>query len=235
MATNYLERYLAGEYEQVWSELQALGPSVRQKPYLAEAHKVAAETMRRVRRNCERIVARLRASDYQFGVYPDGSTGYFTEGPLVDPSKEMRNDRKELEEICGPLPLSLVAFWQEVGSVDWVGMRPGWPDGLDPLVVYPPEGPLSDADSYEGEEGESFEGSLAPDDLHKDNVSGGDPYSVALPDGSADFVLLNERHNMLFVPYLRIAILHFGGFPGLEGMPPRADLPAELLSGLEPF
>ena len=54
MGTNYLERYLAGEYEQVWSELQALGPAVRQKPYLAEARKVATETMRRVRRNCER-------------------------------------------------------------------------------------------------------------------------------------------------------------------------------------
>jgi hypothetical protein len=26
-----------------------------------------------------------------------------------------------------------------------------------------------------------------------------------------------ERHDLLFVPYLRLAILRWGGFPGLEG------------------
>jgi len=220
---NYLDRYLNGEHEQVWLELQSLGPAVREEPVHAQARQVAAETMRRVRRNCERLLERLRASGYEFGVYPDGSRGYYTQGPLVRPTDAMLADYAALEEQAGPLPLSLIAFWQEVGSVDFVGRHPSWPSGLDPLVVYPPEAAISDLDSMEVDEqgefrpSESFEASLAPDDLHKDNVSGGSPYSVALPNPTADFVLLYERHNLHFVPYLRLAILRWGGFPGLDG------------------
>src|SRR4030067_587293 len=69
---NYLERYINGEYEHVWSEHQALGPAVRKEPHYSLAREVAAETMRRVRRNCEMIVSRLRALGYVFGVYPCG-------------------------------------------------------------------------------------------------------------------------------------------------------------------
>lgn len=234
---NYLERYQKGEYEQVWSDLQALGPSVRQEPYYSLACGVAAETMRRVRRDCERIISRLRSSGYVFGIYPDGSRGYYTEGPLVAPTAATRDDYASLESQVGPAPLSLAAFWQEVGSVDLVGMHASWPTGLDPLVVYPPEGAMSDVESADGESDASgqTEAGLAPDDLHKDNISGGAPYSVALPDSSADFVLLNERHGLLFVPYLRLAILRYGGFPGLDGRDAEFEPLASLVAGLEPF
>ena len=237
---NYLQRYRNGEHEQVWRDLQALGPAVRHEPHYSLAREVASDTMRRVRRNCERIVSRLHAAGYVFGLYPDGSRGYSTEGPLVHPSDATRADRASLEARVGPLPLSLVAFWQEVGSVDLVGMHPAWPELLDPLVVYSPEAALSDVDSWEDDEGEDnasgrFEASLAPDDLHKDNISGGPPYSVALPDPSVDFAFLNERHGLLFVPYLRLAILRWGGFPGLDSRAARFDPLHELIAGLEPF
>jgi hypothetical protein len=265
---NYLERYRGGEYEQVWSDLQALGPSVRQEPHYSQAREVAAETMRRVRRNCELLVSRLGALGYVFGTYPDGSTGYYSEGPLVAPSGETRAGRVELEaEVGGPLPLSLVTFWEEVGEVDFVGMHPEWPDGLDPLVVCPPEAAVSLLYEVEGNniseksihrelrgalgdenfEAPKFFAGLAPDDLHKDNVSGGDPYGVALPCPSADFVFLYEGHNLLFVPYLRVAILRWGGFPGLdrsvarcgfrglEGRAVRFEPLESLIEGLEPF
>jgi hypothetical protein len=236
---DYLERYLSGEHERVWSELQALGAAVRQEPHLSQARSVAAETMRRVGRNCALIVVRLRALGYKFGTYPDGSRGYYTEGPLVAPSANTRADCAELEERVGDLPLSLAAFWQEVGSVDWVGRQPGWPRLLDPLVVYPPEAVISDLEMAGGEEEIAatgqFTAGLAPDDLHKDNVSGGAPYGVALPDSSADFVLQDERHGLLFVPYLRLAILRWGGLPGLEAQgAPFAPL-GQLVEGLEPF
>jgi len=55
----------------------------------------------------------------------------------------MRADCAELEAEAGSLPLSLVAFWQEVSAVDLVGMHSAWPEGLAPLVVDPPEGALS--------------------------------------------------------------------------------------------
>src|SRR4051794_12949391 len=118
---NYLERYLNGEYVAVWDELQALGPAVRRAPHKAPAQAVAVETMQRVRRNCERLVTRLQALGYVFGVYPDGSAGYMSEGVLVPPS-DVRDDLAELKELAGPLPLSLTAFWEQVGSVDFVGM-----------------------------------------------------------------------------------------------------------------
>jgi hypothetical protein len=110
-------------------------------------------------------------------------------------------------------------------------MHPSWPAGLDPLVVDPPEGPLSDL--YD--EDEEVFAALAPDEFHKDNVSGGDPYGLLLPNPSADFLFMYERHELLFIPYLRLAIVCGGGFPGLED----SHLPFEpldtLLADLEPF
>lgn len=65
---------------------------------------------------------------------------------------------------------------------------------------------------------------IAPDDLHKADTSGGDPYEMAIPDLRADGELLNERHDLFFVDYLRLCF-RFGGFPGYDG---RAEVPAEL-------
>ena len=47
--------------------------------------------------------------------------------------------------------------------------------------------------------------------------------------------VLNERHNLDFVPYLRFAILRFGGFPGLDHGDEEFDALPDLLQGLEPF
>lgn len=233
---NYLERYRHGEHEQVWNELQALGPAIRREPHLTQAKEVAAETMRRVRRNCERIVSRLGTLGYVFGTFPDGSRRSYPAQPLTPPSDELRAGCAELEGEAGPLPLTLEAFWQEVGAVDLVGMHPAWPDGLDPLVVDPPEGALSFLfDEEDGEDGSGQFAGLAPDDLHKDNVSGGDPYGVRLPSPAADFTFLYERHNLPFVPYLRLAILRWGGFPGLDGRALRFEPLSSLVAGLEPF
>jgi hypothetical protein len=241
---NYLERYRNGEYERVWDELQSLGSAVRQESHYSSARDVATETMRRVRHNCDLIISRLRALGHVFGTYPDGSS-YYLQGaraPRVPPSEADLADIAELEMRVGPLTLSLVAFWQEVGTVDLVGMHPSWPEGLDPLVVYPPEAAISDLDDWEMriEEGEEdcagrFEAGLAPDDLHKDNVSGGLPYSVALPDSSADFMLLYEPNKLLFVQYLRMAILRWGGFPGFDTQKAPFQELGDLVAELEPF
>ena len=228
---DYLERYTRGEFEEVWNELLVLGPAVREEPNYIQARQVADETMRRVRRNCERIVARLRTLGYAFGVYPDGSKGYYTSGPLLSPDDQTREDIAALEDAVGPLPISLVAFWEQVGSIDLVGMLRSWPSAMDPLVVYFPEAAISELD----DENERMEATLAPDNLHKENISGGESYAVQLPDPGADFLLRNERHNLYFVPYLRFAILRFGGFPGLDGGDEEFDALPELLDGLEPF
>lgn len=231
----YLERYLNGDHEQVWNELLALGPAVRHQPYIGQAQAVATETMRRVRRNCELIVHRLQAAGYRFGVYPDGSRGYISDGPFVPPSLQSQADIATLEDELGPLPLSLLAFWREVGAVDFVGMHSAWPSLLDPLVVYPPEAALADLETGQDDLSEAIEVGLAPDNLHKDNISGGEPYSVQLPDSAADFLLLYEQHGLYFVPYLRLAILAWGGLPGLEQNPAPFPMLDDLLVDLEPF
>jgi hypothetical protein len=228
---NYLERYQNGEYEQVWKELQDLDANVRNEPYYSQAQEVAAETMRRVRRNCERIISRLQNLGYIFGRFPDGTRRSGRIPPFMPPSPKMRAASEELESEAGPLPLSLTAFWQEVGAVDLVGMHPAWPAGLDPLVVDPPEGPL--AELYDDDE-EIFV-YLAPDEFHKDNVSGGDPYGLVLPNPAADFLFMYEPHDLLFVPYLRLAILQWGGFPGLEGQKVQFEPLTVLTAELEPF
>jgi len=64
---SYLERYLAGEYEQVWAELEALGEAVREEPLHGDALAVARSTMRRVRENLEVLIPRLVKAGYQFG------------------------------------------------------------------------------------------------------------------------------------------------------------------------
>jgi hypothetical protein len=212
----YTERYKNGECEGVWKDLMALGPAVRDEPDWAQAGEVVVEMMSRVRRNCETIVARLEGMGYDFTRYPDGSRRYGDMPPITPPSVELQDAQSELEETAGPLPLSLIAFWKEVGAVDLVGMGPGWSDGLDPLVVDPPEGALAWIENSYAEE-EGVFAALAPDDLHKDNVSGGDPYGVLLPQPAVDFIFENEPHGLHFVPYLRLAILEWGGFPGLDG------------------
>ena len=148
----------------------------------------------------------------------------------------MLSDCDELESQAGTLPISLSAFWREVGAVDLVGGCRSWPDGLDPLVVDPPEGALSFLYEEEGDEDENlwFAG-LAPDDLHKDNTSGGDPYGVQLPNPAFDFPFINECHDLLFVPYLRLAILGYGGFPGIEGRESSFQPLKQLAADLEPF
>src|SRR5262245_66522543 len=79
---DYVKRYRNGEYERVWGQLHSLGPAVREEPHYSAARKVATETMRRVRRNCKLIIYRLRDLGYAFGAYPDGSTGYYTQGQI---------------------------------------------------------------------------------------------------------------------------------------------------------
>src|ERR1700758_5621236 len=77
MATSpaWLERYRAGQREQVWHELRQLGSAVRDDPGLArEAELVCGEMARRARRNVEMIVGRLTDQGYRFHHNDDEQT-----------------------------------------------------------------------------------------------------------------------------------------------------------------
>ena len=222
------DRYQAGEHRQVWTELVALGAAVRDDPHAADALAVAYETMRRVRANVETIVRRLTAMGYVF--QPDGpSTGSTTPRAHVPPGPNARKAVADFEKEFAMLPLSLRAFYEVVGEVNLNGTHPlldpkDNPVAPDPLIVYGlDEGIVElDEDDEEGERPAAV--TIAPDDLHKANTSGGDAYAMAIPDARADGELLHERHGVFFVDYLRLCF-EYGGFPGYEG---RATAPAEL-------
>src|SRR5262249_25055979 len=133
---SYIERYRAGDHEAVWSELTALGPAVRQEPVYTEARAVARETMRRVRANVETGTDPLRQTGYRFGQLsrrhglrgetepPVPAPGYL--GPLTDPPPDIQSRIERTEAHYGALPLSLRAWYETIGTIDFRGHHPEW-------------------------------------------------------------------------------------------------------------
>jgi hypothetical protein len=95
-ALPFFQRYLRGEHQTVWRELQTLGLQVRQDPYAADALAVATETMARVRSNVQLLVSRLPALKYEFET--DGALLDEREAKLASLAKE-----KEAESPAGIL------------------------------------------------------------------------------------------------------------------------------------
>ena len=223
------DRYVAGDHETVWKQLVALGQSVREDSNAADALAVAYETMHRVEQNVRTLVDRLTGMGYRFSAKP---------APHVPPTTGAQKQVADFEKQFGAIPLSVRAFYEVVGEVNLIGTDPAIdPPGntvpTDPLVVYGLDERLVEYDQEDGD-GEPNAITIAPDDLHKADTSGGDPYEVAIPDLRADGELLNERHRLFFVDYLRLCF-KFGGFPGYEAM---GIIPAELgrlSAGLVPF
>jgi len=234
----YFDRYRQGECTAVWDELLAQGEAIRRDPLFTDALAVAHETMRRVRQNIEILVPRLRTLGYQFGAFwgqdplplwrqhASSSEESDTFLPFVPPHPEAPQYLEQLEHVVGPLPLSLRAFYLEVGGVNLLGTHPLWDplielERLDPLYVGPLTAEeldyfLEDYADYqrrpEDRGVKPFTFHLAPDSYHKYNISGGSPYDMAVPDARIDGLFLNEWHHTTFVDYLRICFLA-GGLP----------------------
>ena len=242
-AGDLLARYLRGEHGPVWKELRshkALGGDL-----LEEAQAVAKETMRRVARNTDLLCERLAALGWR-PLYSDLRT---------NPRAEDREVMRRIEAISGaPLPVSLRAFWETVGGINFVwdyqsGDAPGLGlslplDEMDPLCVDAPEVVTHLFDEWEEQRSgidpelaDPFDLDLAPDYLHKANISGGGPYGIELPFFGADPIFVNEAHELPFVDYLRLCF-RWAGFPRLERHADRSDV-REFLDvmrkGLEPF
>jgi len=253
---NYLERYRQGECVQVWTELEALGDQVRKEPIFSDAWAVAQETMRRVRHNLDLLTPRLQELGYVFGyawVQPWELDWAQSNPPLrTPPPPHVRQILDAFEQKVAVLPLSLRAFYEEIGGVNFVGSHPQWqqlsdehryvpnneyPYGFDPLYVEAPSQEFFDAlaqwKPYDGDDSR-YPLEVAPDSFHKMNVSGEGSYEIEVPNAGADAPFLGEWHQTTFVNYLRIC-LHFGGLPGLEGIESEiAEELAYLRAGLLP-
>lgn len=166
----------------------------------------------------------------------------------------------KLEQLgAGPLPPQLVAFWKAVGqlrfmeSAEYAHVR-FWSDrGTDGLTGAVVVAGLDDddleylsdeiADWKEDGDEDPFEIPLAPDDLHKDNISGGSPFVMAAtPSWNEQFHFDGWNASTQtgvtdcdLVSYLRTALLECGGFPGLRGDPAFERVRPDLVAGLEVF
>ncbi len=120
MATTYLERYRNGERDAVWAELTALGAAIRDDPLYADARAVALETMTRARTNVALLVERLTTLGYRFVSDVLGAPPT----PWVPPTTHSLADLRAFEQQHGPLPLSLHAWYEVVGAVDFMGRHP---------------------------------------------------------------------------------------------------------------
>lgn len=241
---NWLGRYRAGEREAVWWEFRQLGEGVRDPAIADEVQAVCDEMAIRARWNVELIVRRLVEQGYAFHTNDDGQEPVV---PWQPPSAGVADTIATLEARWGPLPMTVSSWMRIVGDVWLVGTHPRWSQSneADPLVIelagdrYP-GGSAEDAWASEHDAWESmsiddpsmggFVIPVAPDRLHKMNVSGGPPYGFRLPDACADGWFVAEQSTS-FVVYLN-GVFGNGGFPGRTANAIEAELKRSLSEGL---
>jgi len=208
-------RYEGGDHVGAWSAVRAVG--ALDAAWRAEAEQLAVVTMTRVRANAEQLVAALVAAGWPI----DPSDA------LPGPPAELEAKLDELARLTDdtPIPPAVAAFWRIVGSIHLapdleVVEVEGVPSGLfelDPLEVDDPVMTWYSVEEWQDaaagvrrELAGPIELSIAPDHLHKANISGGPPYALWLPDEGADPLVRNEVHRLPFTDYLRHTLAGHG-------------------------
>ena len=189
----------------------------------------------------------------------DGSFPLFFEEGL-DNETHLRQNKSyidELEQIVGPVPLAVRAWFEEIAAVNFYGHHPQWnqfvpsphqehlsnqirPDFLmsycDPFQVclLNEQKMMVLKEMYTKNKSCIFE--IAPDHDFKDLYAGtSTPYCFALPYANADVIMPTYYSSTTFVDYLRLS-LTWAGFPGMIKW---QDIPRDeldfLTSGLLPF
>lgn len=208
------DMYRSGNHVGVWTDLVAVGSIAVEDDQLDETREVARLTMLTVRRNLELVVNGLADGGYVFEP---------AEGDAILSDRGSASDvLDDLEARVGRMPVALRAFAEHSGSVSLAGRHPSWNGHLaDPLILtFAPEYVLSEYELFVEDQDTTFARAeftidLAPDHLHKAEISGGAPFAMAVPYFGADALLRGERHQTTLVNYLRIA-LRWGGFPGWD-------------------
>jgi len=225
---NLYQRYLNGETKAVYDDIYTLGSKAFDDIYRREVEKVMEETFKRVGFNLTIIYNELMNLGYLF----KSDFKFNFEKPLHPPLENTEALLEKLElavKDFGFVPLSLKYFYQLVGGVNftwdfetnkklmWDMADPIQVSSLDSLVeVVTNKYWKEDMQQYldDSDFGCAFL-EISADDLHKDNVSGGQPYTVEITRQPAvDARLMNEPNGTTFINYLRICFENCG-FPGI--------------------
>jgi hypothetical protein len=220
-------RYQQGLYQEVYDELLAMREQVFEDSTYEEALLVARTMMKRVRHNIELLIPRLHLMGYHFGEGLSESSEeaafWEQEAPTYQaPTLDTPDLVARLEQFAGTLPLTLKCWYEEVGSVNFVGTFPisderkeriAYGSLLDPLFIYSAKMALTIG---EDDWNVINDISIAPDRFFKYRYSGSGPYSIKTPCKMFDASLEGyEIPDITFVRYLRLCF-RWGGFPGLE-------------------
>lgn len=195
------------------------------------------ETFKRVGSNLGIIYKELVNIDYLFKT----EFQFNFERPLINPLPNTDVLLEKLNESVKPfgfVPLSLKMFYKIVGACNfawdyetnedfiWEYADPIQIISLDELVsIVTDEYAFETLQEYYEDDGFiSLE--LSADYFHKDNTSGGSPYSLQVTNQpSIDSQFLNEEHNTSFINYLRICFENCG-FPRITNPEYRNDYKA---------
>jgi hypothetical protein len=221
----FYDRYINGEEgRSVYADIYNLRQEAFSDKYFDDVESVLTETFNRVAFNLEIIFSELRNINYAFKTEFSSNS----ERPLLRPLHDTDDLLVKLNSATGDfgqIPLSLKLFYKIVGSCNfawdyddrpemfWKYADPIQINSLDDIVDY-----VSDSDwkEYLNEilEEDSSQPpylELAADYLHKDNISGGPPYSIQLMKiPSVDSLFLNEANETTFINYLRICMENCG-------------------------
>jgi len=115
---NDFESWSPARRQAHWAECVAFSYLLRYERKHDKYLDLARAMMRRARKNVETIVGSLRAAGYRF---------VSAQAAHVPPSTDLADRVKEFESHGLHVPLSLLAWWQEVGSVNLIGSHPDWP------------------------------------------------------------------------------------------------------------
>jgi hypothetical protein len=183
---------------------------------------VLTETFERVGYNLDIIYKELTSIHYLFKT----DFAFNFERPFLKPLADTEKLLARLDKAVRPfgfVPISLKMFYKMVGACNF-----GWDyetnrDFLwqcaDPIQIISVDDLVSEVigednldelkEYYEDDGFVSLQ--LSADYLHKDNISGGQPYSLQLtPTQSIDGQFLYEEHNTTFINYLRICFDNCG-------------------------
>ena len=202
--------------------------------------KFAQKVMAFARRNVELLIERLQLSGYEFA-NPDG--------PWRAPDEDIERLVHDLADRGVYVPVSLQAWLSEVGGVDLSGTHPEWPRtgyaGMgtrvsdrkrhdrepwytDPLVIYYDlRGLLAWLEEQDSPTSTRWL-EIAPDAIHKANVSGGAPISMNCEVPQFDTFLVGQHGSLTLLSYIRHAF-EWSGFPGFDYI---YDAPKEMLRDL---